>query len=66
MAFDPFLRHVVSSFPHIVTRAYADDTGMVIEDTKDIPRIARLFHEYGKASGGLGSTFAADVLSFGY
>ena len=43
---DILLRKLASEFPECDTRAFADDTAMVIDDLKLLPRIFEIFKEY--------------------
>ena len=43
---DILLRRLASDFPECGTRAFADDTAMVIDDLKLLPKIFDLFKEY--------------------
>ena len=48
---DILLRKLARTFPDDIIRAYADDTAMVISDTKKCALIAKIFDEYGRISG---------------
>ena len=43
---DILLRKLAADFPGCGTRAFADDTAMVIDDLKLLPEIFELFQEY--------------------
>ena len=48
---DLLLRRLDRLIPDAMTRAYADDTAMILQSMSDLPHVAKIFDEYGTISG---------------